>query len=984
MKNKIKPILVVLIIFGAILGFNYYTNAAENLKTLQEKYKISYNNLTKALKEGADQEHIDKLSARCKEDYAEYQKAAKDSGGFENKTNIQPVKTNSEPRKNEPVFEAPVPMIQFKQIKIKVNGNDRLVRIPFINPEFAKKNPPDKRLVRITAKPSPRRIGGPSKVKKVKSGKYYEVPCSYELFGYPLDESDKFRCSGEEKIYELYSLIAAQTPDNFSEGITKIMILQYEIMEKYGNYPDICALAQLYGADAFEKQAKDSGYFKYFYSTSSSYFGYSQIGRQYEHLKGSNEAMKNILSVIDDRKKEIKANDQALIEQNKEFAKEIQKYAKEIEKIQKMVYGKPNEESMNGFAKDIANNYSWLCYNYSRIYDNLMKANEKEQADSIFKIVKNDDNYVLSGKLYDAYLEVPPELPFKYSYSACAPPPTANTLTKLSPTRDCPYGEITTSGEVKVKMYRDASMLLRIVKESRDYQILDKEDVIESDGRSRNERRTLDLCDYLNTFTPSQGDGQKIAPEKISKEQLAEYKNNAYSNIDNSPEYADFYKRKPHIKELYFSGNENTKLPETKISSPEEYSTIRAKIDYQQPFSPDYAIQARVYTVKTFQSEDTPPNPGPVAFNRSTSEPQIDRQKFVALIPDAIFGGYYAKFLVNENTAGDDTPGPVPAKKVKDKFGKTKTKVVWPELIKRNEDELKESLSFVLNSYELEQSLVSDLYLSNGYFKNKKNSIERNILGCFNNMFKNYDKIIIPEINTEAIASGGMQWVFVDMETKVVQKLYRNQADWFIVFSHGSISDSSGGIAIAKEDGHKDFSVAPWELIKNIGTPQEKSEYSEDMDVLFLLGCRCLSVDKTELNGSANPDYSFAWGWNKVLPKGLILGFYWYSHDKTNRFLLMALNRELNKLAMQGQQATNEWLINFWKTYNKNAYMLYLNAPTYKNLKGEVVKNELFWSSSAAYIYNGKQTQYKIHEIKNNIGKIVDVDFEDITTDLNE
>lgn len=92
MKNKRKSILAIFIIFSAILGLSYYTNAAETLKTAQDKYRISYNNFMKALKEGADQDRIDQLSAQCKEDYAEYQKAVKGKNGSINKPNTPQTK----------------------------------------------------------------------------------------------------------------------------------------------------------------------------------------------------------------------------------------------------------------------------------------------------------------------------------------------------------------------------------------------------------------------------------------------------------------------------------------------------------------------------------------------------------------------------------------------------------------------------------------------------------------------------------------------------------------------------------------------------------------------------------------------------------------------------------------------------------------------------------------------------------------------------
>lgn len=892
-------------------------------------------------------------------------------------------------KKNETSFEPPVNMVQFKQTKIKVNGKDVVIKVPFINPAFAKKNPPDKRPARITEKPTPRRIGGSKKgAKAVKNGKYYEIPCSYELFGYPLDDTDKFRCAGEDKVYELYSLVGALTPANYSDNMNAIYMLQYEIMEKYGKYPDICALAQLYCNDAFQKYAKDAGFFKYQYSTTFNYFRYSQLGIQYKHLKGTNEAMNVILDIIEDRKKEMKANDQALIEKNKEYEQQITKYYEEIKKIKEAQHGKPTDEAMNSFAYDIASKYSYICYNYSQMYENLMTANEKEKADAIFKIEKKADGYALSGKLYDAYSEVPYETPFKYSYSACAPPPKSSNAPKLPPTRDCPYGEIAYSGEVKVKMYRDAEMLLRIVKESRSYQALDKEDVIETDGRSRNERRTLDLCDYLNDFKPASGDeSKKIPPEKISDDKLQYYKKYAYSPSESSG-YEDFYKRKPYIKSPYFSSNENTEIPETSILLPEEYSTIRAAIDYGQPYAPDYAIQAKIYTVKTFQPQDVPvpdptplpdptPAPGPATFKNSKGEPEIDRQKFVALIPDALFGGYYSKFLVNEpNTIPPSqepppvpTPNPIPSpgpvskkntKIVKDRLGKTKVETTWPCLINSTKDAEKESICYIENSYDedyLGHTIARSFYLGNKYFVNRLNASLRNIRGLFNNVYSDGDNIIIPKITRESIKCGGMQWVFVksgsciSTEPTFKRCLYKNQADWLIISAHGALSTHAGhtgGIAIENEYGGLDFSISPAEFITDINTPHEKSEYSEDVDVLVLMTCTSLA-----LTFDSNND-KFARGWHKVLPKGVILGLDGFTSGDLNWHLTKDLNNYLNELVAKGQKATPSGLKEFWRSKSEAYYNSYMSGkPQYDSLQH---------SKNATVVYENKRYTYDVIE----------------------
>jgi len=79
-----------------ILFYGFYSNAyaADNVRTLRDKCRASYNNFMQALKENPDQESINQLAAKYKSDYATYQKALKSSSALSNKNNTS-IKSSS-------------------------------------------------------------------------------------------------------------------------------------------------------------------------------------------------------------------------------------------------------------------------------------------------------------------------------------------------------------------------------------------------------------------------------------------------------------------------------------------------------------------------------------------------------------------------------------------------------------------------------------------------------------------------------------------------------------------------------------------------------------------------------------------------------------------------------------------------------------------------------------------------------------------------
>ncbi|NMD01297.1 MAG: hypothetical protein GYA62_16465, partial [Bacteroidales bacterium] len=809
------------------------------------------------------------------------------------------------------LFTSPTSPFINKQVTIKVNGNERIITIPYVNPGFLKTHPPIKKAQRISEPNKMARIGSK------KAGDYPEVPAPYELFGYPLDPKDQKRCEGERKIEELYKLAASINTQNYIEVINNAYTIYAEIFTNYIEYTDICAVMQLYLKELYVKLYKEFGTFDYFGSTSNFYFQYNQLVSQYSHLKDSNSAMKAFFDICERRKSEIKANDKRLIESNITCLKNIDDYNKQLQLIKETInYGVPTEESQKGFADKIANIYNQMFSQYQTIYTNYMSMNDKKSADSILKIEKTPEGYSVSGKLYEVYSSIPYKQAFKYQYTTCVP----STPTS----RDCSGEYVTKTGEVNVKLYRDANRFLYLVKETRESQSLDKIDEVESDGQSRNQKRVLAICDFINDFKPSSGSAEdNKAEEKIDEAQLTRYKKYAYARSESEGyEIFDYYKRKPKIKEIYFSKNEDIKLAETDIVSPREFVTLRAKYDFNDynDSTPDYAFLCKVYTVKP-AIDSTPPLPVIAAKNKA--EPEIDRQKFVTLIPDNLGWGFYAKFLINENELDDKIPES-PVVKLKSKNSRTRklpaNEIVYKNIVPANE---KESIACFDADYFTNE--LFSIYDKNSYFCTKDNKSNRNIAGYSINLnFSDNNTHFTPadifnkridNISKEFLKAGGGRHVlamrYEEGETKTGIVFVRNQADWFIVDSHGWTSNSSGGIS-SKSDG---IQLKPCELIKKDGT----SEYSENMDVLVLITCNSLSYEGIKY-APADDHLVFAKGWHKVLPNGIILG---YKHGIASTFpdiILQHLNTYLNQIISSGHTPTPNEIAEAWMNLNAQLY----------------------------------------------------------------
>jgi len=962
MKYKAKFVLCSLIFIITIIGIVYSVSAANNLRALHDKYKASYNNFMKALKEGANQEQMDLLSAQCKTDYAEYQKELKFSNlATPGNSQVKNVNGNSVPEEKEdknqlraiessivkkPTDTCETLLMVQKNVTIMVNGKNRTVGIPYLNPEFIKKHPP---IIQPenTGNIVLARIGG-----KKKGSKYYEVPVSYEQLGYPLDSNDEIRCEGEKKVYELYQLVTKVNSDTFGDLINNIYGVGFEIMEKYGKYPDICAAAQLYINDATIKYCKSSGYFEHLTSTTSAYFEYSQLASQYSHLKDSNKAVEAIINICEDRKNEIQANNKRLVDENVQWMKYIVQDKKELDKLMSpsyVYYGKPDEQVLKNHAENIKRLCNSICQRYNLIYLNYMRINDKNSADKILKIEKIGSEYVISGDLYKAYC-IPYEKKLKYEYTVCLP------------NRDCPdYQTIT--GEETVKLFRDADCFLDIVNFIKGEQTLDKLDEIESDGRSRNERRTLDMCDYINDFKPSIGSAENNeAKEEITDEQLARRKKYAYAFGETEGyERFDFYKRKPYIKEMYITRNEDVRLSTYEIFLPHEYLTLRLKpdvSDYQNQHAPDYAFRCKVYTVKqTFDGTDVPPStpPGPslpsATALKGKAEPEVDRYKYVTILPDNLIYGFYGKFQINET---DDTTQNLSHSSLHN-LKKEEEGLESINLTLTGRDALKESISCIKNLYGPEEELKT-MYLKNKYFNNINDKTKRNGLGYSNNYYQSEKHFMVANIDRQTILNGGFQLVYSQFKVTdphhqaklTICNPVRNQADWLIIDTHGDPDTTQkGAIIIAKpkdnDPNHdeKIFSVNPWELVDKINTTEAISQYDEDVDVLILLVCATLPWVDDKPNSDNPENFKYSKGWHKVLPKGIVLGFRRTTHDLLNRGLTMQLDYELGKMPNMDKEQTRKWLRDFWKRANERLYINYLNnqkVTIYENENGVTIK----------------------------------------------
>jgi len=872
-----------------------------------------------------------------------------------------------------------------KQIIIKVNGKKRIITIPV----FPSKN--NKKQITFKTK----RINESLVLVRINDNTSeinYNVPISYDLFGFPIDPKDKIRCEAEKKIGEIYKSISEMNDENYVDIVNSVHRTGYEAIEKYSNYPDICAIIQLYLIESFIKMYMINDNYDSLYSTSREYFKYLQLSSQYSHLNSLNQSMKTLHLVIEKRKSDLTNNEASLIKNNQFYFNQISQYNQSlIDYKERLFNGIPSEKEKENYAKDIASIHAEICFCYAKIYENYMKMNNKIEADKIFKIEKIGNDYILSGKLYDSYKSTPYQQTYKYKYFEVLPDNS---------------GSITKTGEVNVKLYRDAKNFLNLIKNMVMLQSLDKIDCI-INGQSRNEKRTLDMCDYLNDFKPSNGSESGVAEEKITPEQLERYKKYAYAQSD-WDELIDYYKRKPVIKDLYVARTTDTKLSPTEIVHPNEFLTLCAKADlsdYYKLTAPDNAFLCKVYTVKqnvteNNDNEGTPSSSAIIVASKSENELEIDRQKLITLIPDVLNRGFYAKFQVNETDSDNELPTSefptataISLKKEKSKIRKMPTdEITNKNLSRQGKDAMRESICCIKNSYIVDTPL-KNFYTNNKYFTDQINHYYRNILGYYNNFYHDDNTLIFNNITTEVIKSGGTQWTYYghvggdDNHPPIARNrfLTKNQADWLIIDTHGDPDSTRNGAIVISNPSQsiKMFQVNPWELIDNINTNYEKSKYADDVDVLILLVCSTLPWIDSDPYASTPEEYKYSKGWHKVLPEGIILGFKLTTHDTLNRDIVRKLNERIYTTSQMNKEQTRAWLRSFWKDVNEEFYNKYFKNRTIKVIvdgKEVDIENPYIAALHAALLDKKTHVSYKEMPIIID-EKIVEYKFEE---DINE
>ncbi|MEZ7893241.1 MAG: hypothetical protein QMC67_16005 [Candidatus Wallbacteria bacterium] len=805
-------------------------------------------------------------------------------------------------------------------IKININGKTRTVNAQFLNPKFKKKYSD---VVKKTKKTSTNVF--PMRINETSEEKSYDVPCAYTIFNFPLAPDDKIRCEGEKKLLELYNqVVEALSKNDYSdESFLKLYTTNCEILENYGKYPDICALSTLYINDVYFKfcQGLGDSYIKC--STTPFYFMYEQLKMQYESVKNVNQAMKTIFTIIENRQKDLKSDEERLMKENEENFKNVKIFENEMKKnIESSNMGIPEENDKEEFAKSIASYVDVICNNYKKCYINYMLMNNKAEADAILKIEKKGDEYVISGKLYEAYKSVPYYLNYKYHYSV----------------------NDDETHEIKVKMFRNADNFIDILNGIKTAQLRDKIDKIDDNGMSDNEKRVLSICNFISDYKLSSGsENDQIAEERGSNEKIVQYKENAYG-LDEYNKKNDYLKRKPNIGEIYFSKFDS--MLGTNIgSAPDEYVTLRAKVDSNMPITPGYGFLCKVYTVK-------------ISYLPEEKEPKIDinQYKYVKMMPDNLYGGFYCKFKINEeqNQSNSDTPPVIAASPAPGRIFENETSISAPvkNLINTQKDAQKDSIAcFNAESFNEQLfKLYNNDYFSvqNGNYKTNNRmgfSIDysyKDSAGVTNEeKLKGFQKheMQLAQISKDFLKFGGGEYVYCeyfngDGSVKRGVIFIRNQADWFIIDAHGIVSimhDSDGGISTLASN----IQMSVSELIKPDGT----SEYAEDMEVLTLF--TCCSLNYEIIRQLTNTSYAFSKGWQKVLPKGLILG---YKHEIYPSLVVMATKLLHEKLNSANKKLSFEEIAQIWLNVNAEIYQEFLNTGKkgYESARG------------AAYILNNK------------------------------
>jgi len=502
----------------------------------------------------------------------------------------------------------------FKKLKIKVNGKEHIIHVPFLNEKFLKKQKFQSMPKRISGKINLRSKSAPIRIGD-ESTDITLMPCPFKYFNFPTNETDELKIQAIADVKSVFEKVNSLTWENYGQTMQEIYKLTYEkIFPKYNKYPDLCMITRLYLAESSFKMSPQ-------YYTSGTYLAHAfdQINIDYDYLTGSNINVKKVLDVINQRKLQMKENNKRLESEIKSQLSSIEDLKQSIKNSLSIVYSNNNSNDIARHIERIATNNSYIANAYNLIYTNYMAMGEPNKAHEIFNFVISDDgNLKISGKFIENYNKIPYEVPFLYY--------TYNQ-----------NGVINGTKEIKVQQYKNADDLLTIMKR---YCLGETQNVKNQDFTDNTnlfEDKVINhMCKFVEDFQPNESGVQPttenptgIAKETIDKAKLQEYHDYAYGWKAYSGTET-YYKNKPAITKLYFSRIENVELTSEDIPSPTERITLRADVDYNLP--------APLYDFK-------------IEINSSIS----DRTKTV-IMKKCQYGSsaYYAYFNPNETTDPKD------------------------------------------------------------------------------------------------------------------------------------------------------------------------------------------------------------------------------------------------------------------------------------------------------------------------------------------
>ena len=449
----------------------------------------------------------------------------------------------------------------YKNLKINVNGTEKLIHVPFLNEKFFKKqknSPTPKRIKDNKAfrpKSAPIRIGEGDADITI-------MPCPFNFFHFPPGETDELKIQAIADVKTIFDKVNSLTWENYGQTMQEIYKLAYEkIFPQYNKFPDICSMTRLYLTESGFKLSPQ-------YFTSGTYLAqaYDQITTDYAYLSASNDNIKRVLDVINQRKSQMKENDKRLEAEIKSQLSYIENYKQNIEDALKIVHASNNQKEIDQHIQGIADRYSGISAAYNLIYNNYMMMGDETKAHEIFNFTIDENGQItMSGKFYDHYNQIPYSVPFKYKAD-------------------------NTELEIYVKQFKKAEDLLTIMKTycQMETQNVKNQDFIENTNCFE-DKVINHMCKFVEEFQPNESgvppsteNPKGKAKELIDKAKLDEYHTYAYG-WNAYPGTETFYKNKPAITKLYFSRVENVELTSADIPKPTERITLRADVDYNLP-----------------------------------------------------------------------------------------------------------------------------------------------------------------------------------------------------------------------------------------------------------------------------------------------------------------------------------------------------------------------------------------------------------------